>query len=74
MDPLALIAAAAVHEEHDQTLFYVMGLIAAAWALIVSAIAIRKVEFPENRRQQALLMGITVVVVGLALGSAIITG
>lgn len=77
MDALTVIAQAAEHaaeHEHDATLFYVFGLIAAAWGLVVSLIAIRKVEFPGDRRQQALLMALTVLLVGAAMASAVITG
>ena len=76
MDVLTLIAQVAEHEaEHkpDQTAFYVLGLVAATWALVVSAIAIRRVEFPGDRRQQVLLMVITVVLVGAAMASSVLS-
>jgi hypothetical protein len=62
-------------EESSKTLFYVCGGLLAAWALIVSAIGIRAHEtFPPTRSARQGVIAISVVLVVLAMASAVITG
>ena len=68
-------AAEEAHEETSKTLFYVCGGLLALWAVVVSAIGIRSHEtFPPTKSAARGVMAISVVLVVLAMASAVITG
>jgi hypothetical protein len=71
-----LIAAAeAGEEESSKTLFYVMGGVLAAFAVIISAIGIRRHDtFPPSRAAARGVMALAAVLVLLTMGAAVITG
>ena len=71
-----LIAAAeAGEEESSKTLFYVMGGVLAAFAVVISAIGIRGHEtFPPSQGAARGVMTLAVVLVVLTLAAAILTG
>ena len=61
-------------EESSKTLFYVCGGLLAVWALVVSAIGIRAHEtFPSSQSAMRGVMAISVVLILLAMASAVIT-
>ena len=71
-----LIAFAAAEEGHEssKTLFYVCGGLLAVWAVVVSALGIRAQEtFPPSQSATRGVMAISVVLILLAMASAIIT-
>jgi hypothetical protein len=70
-----LIAAAeAGEEESSKTLFYVMGGILAAFAVVVSAIGIRGHEtFPPSQGAARGVMTLAAVLVVLTLAAAVLT-
>ena len=71
-----LIAFAASEEGHEssKTLFYVCGGVLAVWALVVSAIGIKAHEtFPPSQSATRGVMAISVVLILIAMASAIIT-
>ncbi|HET9739349.1 MAG TPA: hypothetical protein VFP78_14630 [Solirubrobacteraceae bacterium] len=70
-----LIAAAeAAEEESSKTLFYVMGAVLAAFAVIISAIGIRGHEtFPSSQGAARGVMALAVVLVLLTMGAAVVT-
>jgi hypothetical protein len=70
-----LIAAAeAGEEESSKTLFYVMGGVLAAFAVVISAIGIRGHEtFPPSQGAARGVMTLAGVLVVLTLAAAIIT-
>ena len=70
-----LIAAAeAGEEESSKTLFYVMGGVLAAFAVIISAIGIRGHEtFPSSQGAARGVMALAAVLVLLTMGAAVIT-
>ena len=62
------------HEESSKTLFYVLGGVAALWAVLVSAIGIMRHEtFPATKGQARAVMGISVLVVLGAMAGAVLT-
>jgi len=62
-------------EESSKVLFYICGCALAAWALIVSAIGIKAHEtFPPTKSAARGVMTISIVLVLLAMASAVITG
>ena len=50
---LLTFATEAVEEEPSKTLFYVLGGVAAAWAVLLFAIGMRSSTFPASRRRDA---------------------
>jgi hypothetical protein len=61
--------------EPSKTLFYIFGGLLAVWALVVSAIGIRAHEtFPPSKSAARGVMTISIVLVVLAMASAVITG
>jgi hypothetical protein len=61
--------------EPSKTLFYIFGGLLAVWALVVSAIGIRAHEtFPRSKSAARGVMTISIVLVVLAMASAVITG
>jgi len=72
----ALITFAATEEGHEssKTLFYVCGGLLAAWAVLVSAFGIRAHDtFPSSQGAARGVMGISVLLILVAMASAIIT-
>jgi plastocyanin len=67
---LGLVLAA----EKSKTPFYIAGGVLVAWALFVSlGIGMRKPSFPETLGQQRAIMGVTVVLVAIAISMAVVT-
>ena len=61
--------------EPSKTLFYICGGLLAVWAVVVSAIGIRAHEtFPPSKSAARGVMTISIVLVVLAMASAVITG
>jgi formate-dependent nitrite reductase membrane component NrfD len=54
--------------------FHVCGAILAVWALVLSFMGITREDFPATTRTARLVGAISVVLVVLAIGSAIYTG
>ena len=69
-----MAAAEAGEEESSKTLFYVMGALLAAFAVIVSAIGIRRHEtFPPSRSAARGVMTLAAVLVALTMAAAVFT-
>ena len=69
-----LAAAEAGEEESSKTLFYVMGGVLAAFAVVISAIGIRGHEtFPPSQGAARGVMTLAAVLVVLTLAAAILT-
>ena len=72
---LITFAASEEVEESSKTLFYVCGGLLALWAVVVSAIGIRAHDtFPSTLNARRGVMTISVVLILLAMSSAVITG
>jgi plastocyanin len=59
--------------EKSKTAFYIAAGTLVAWALIVSFLGIRSPDFPGSLGGQRVVMAISVVLVGAAMGTAVIT-
>jgi hypothetical protein len=71
---LIVFAASEEGSESSKTLFYVCGGLLAVWALVVSAIGIKAHEtFPPSQSATRGVMAISVVLILIAMASAIIT-
>ena len=72
----AVIAFAAETSGHDsdKTLFYIAGIACAVWAVIVSAIGIKRHEnWPSSNGVATAIMGISAVLVVFAMATSILT-
>ena len=71
----ALVSLAASEgEESSKTLFYILGGTLVAWAVLVSAVGIKRHEtFPPSPTAARAVMGISVLLVLGAMASAVIT-
>jgi hypothetical protein len=70
---LLTLATEAAEEEPDQTLFYVLGGLAAAWALLLFAVGMRSERFPGSAGAMRGVIAISVLVVAAAMASAVIS-
>ena len=71
---LITFATQAEGEESSKTLFYVLGGLAAVWAVVISAIGIMRHEtFPPSPGVARAVMGISALVVLAAMASSVLT-
>jgi hypothetical protein len=72
---LVTFAQHAVEEETSKTAYYVAGSVLAGFAVIISAIGIRRHEtFPSSRRGAWGVIALATVLVGATMAAAVITG
>jgi hypothetical protein len=69
MSPLLLAAT-----ETSKTSFYILGGVLALWAVILAGLGLSRPEFPGSERGARGVIGLTLVMVILAIGAAILTG
>jgi hypothetical protein len=53
--------------------FYVLGGALAAWAVVLAFLGLSSARFPGDRGGQRIVIAISVTLVALAIGSAVIT-
>jgi hypothetical protein len=70
---LLTFATEAAEEEPDQTLFYVLGGLAAAWALLLFALGMRSESFPGSDGAMRGVIAVSVLIVAAAMASAVIS-
>ena len=73
LQALLTFAAETAEEETSKTAFYVLGSVAAAWALILFSVGMRSPTFPGTPAVQRAVMGISALVVVAAMASAVLT-
>jgi hypothetical protein len=68
MDAATLLAAAAEAENHghSETLFIVMGIVLAVFAVVVATLGIRQPDLPEKTTRGITALGIVLVVLTAA--------
>ena len=66
-------AAETAEHEPSKTAFYVLGGVAAAWAIVLFAVGMRSPTFPASRAAQRGVIAISVLVVAGAMASAVLT-
>ncbi len=71
---LLTFATEAAEEESSKTLFYVLGGLAAAWAVTLFAVGMRSATFPSSDGAMRGVIAISVLVVAGAMAGAVITG
>jgi hypothetical protein len=70
---LLTFATEAPEEETSKTAFYVLGGVAAAWAILLFAVGMRAETFPRSAGAQRGVMAISVLLVIGAMASAVLT-
>ncbi|HEX8204983.1 MAG TPA: hypothetical protein VF587_02870 [Solirubrobacteraceae bacterium] len=68
MDAASLLAAATEAENHghSETLFVVMGIVLAIFAVVVATIGIRKPDLPDSATRAIAMLGAVLVVLTMA--------
>jgi hypothetical protein len=59
--------------ESSKVPFYILGGALAVYAVILAGIGINRPDFPGNLRGQRAVIGVTLVMIVLAIGAAILT-
>jgi hypothetical protein len=72
-DTLVYVATEAAEEETSKTAFYVLGGVAAVWAIVLFAVGMRSATFPASPGAQRGVIAISAVVVIAAMASAVLT-
>jgi hypothetical protein len=70
---LIAFATEAAEEEKSKTAFYVLGSVAAVWAIILFSVGMRSASFPSTPGAQRGVIAISVLVVIGAMASAVLT-
>ena len=71
---LLIFAQETAHEEESsKTAFYVLGSLAAVWAIVLFAIGMRSPTFPGTPGAQRGVIAISVLVVLAAVASSVLT-
>jgi hypothetical protein len=70
---LLTFATEAAEEEPSKTLFYVLGLVAAGWAVLLFAVGMRSERFPSSDGAMKGVIAVSFLVVAGAMASAVIT-
>jgi plastocyanin len=58
-------------DEPSQVPFYIAGAVFAAWAVLLSFLGLSRASFPGGRRGQGAVVGISVLLAAVAIGTAI---
>lgn len=70
----ALVTLAAAEEETSKTAYYVAGSVLAAFAVIISAIGIRRHEtFPPSRSVARAVIALAALLVAATMATAVLT-
>jgi hypothetical protein len=70
---LLTFAAETAEEESSKTAFYILGSLAAVWAIVLFALGMRSPEFPGSAGAQRGVIAVSVLVVVGAMASAVLT-
>ena len=70
---LLIFAQETAHEEHaEPTAFYILGGVAAVWAMLLFAVGMRAPSFPGSVMAQRAVMLVSVAVVAATMASAVL--
>jgi hypothetical protein len=72
-DTLVFVATEAAEEESSKTVFYLLGGLAAVWAIVLFSIGMRSSSFPGSPAAQRGVIAISVVLVIGAMASSVLT-
>ena len=54
--------------------FYLLGAALVVWAVVLAGIGLQRPDFPYSDRGARAVLGLTLVLMALAIGAAILTG
>ena len=69
-----MVALLLASSEPSKVPWYIAGLLLASWAVVLAWIGLSRPEFPYNVRGQRAVIGISVLLVLIALAAAVLTG
>lgn len=72
-DSLVYVATEAAEEESSKTAFYVLGGLAAVWAIVLFAVGMRSPSFPGSPAAQRGVIVVSVLLVVGAMASSVLT-
>jgi hypothetical protein len=70
---LLTLAAETAEAEPNKTPFYILGSLAAVWAIVLFAVGMRSASFPDSPRAMRGVIAISVVLVVAAMSSSVLT-
>jgi hypothetical protein len=70
---LWIFAAEAAEAETDKTAFYVIGSLAAVWAIVLFAVGMRSPSFPGSPGAMRGVIAVSVLLVAGAMASSVLT-
>ena len=70
---LLIFAQETAEHETSKTPFYVLGLVAAAWAIVLFAVGMRSSSFPNSAGAQRGVIAVSIVVTLAAMASSVFT-
>ena len=70
---LLTLAAETAEEEPSKTPFYILGALAAVWAIVLFTVGMRSPTFPGSPGAQRGVIAISVLIVLGAMASAVLT-
>jgi hypothetical protein len=70
---LLIFAQETAEHESSKTAFYVLGLLAAVWAIVLFAVGMRSSSFPGSQGAQRGVIAVSVVIVIAAMASSVFT-
>jgi hypothetical protein len=70
---LLIFAQETAEHESSKTPFYILGALAAVWAIALFAVGMRSPTFPSSQAAQRGVIAVSVVIVLAAMASAVLT-
>ena len=70
---LLTLAAEIVEEEPSKTPFYILGVAAAVWAIVLFAVGMRSTAFPGSAGAQRGVIAVSVLLVVATMASSVLT-
>jgi hypothetical protein len=70
---LIAFATEVAEEETSKTAFYVLGSVAAVWAILLFTVGMRSATFPASAGAQRGVIAVSVLVTAAAMASAVLT-
>ena len=67
----AFLVLAADKAEKSETLFYVIGCVFAAWAILIGTLGMRSETFPKDRGATTAVIGFSVLLAGATMAAII---
>jgi hypothetical protein len=70
---LLIFAQETAEEEGSKTPFYILGILAAVWAIVLFATGMRSPSFPGSAGAQRAVIAVSLVIVVATMASSVLT-